>query len=457
MRAYVPHAAQARFHRSTERFVNLCAGRRAGKSEAAGHEFLRRVVRDQADPNLRHWGEDRQYWACAPTESLTKIQLRKLTSAAQQYRIPLKPCAEGLQIPGWPVLISFRTTGSIAQLIADDVFGVWLDEAAKMRDYAWGYLEPALTATGGWVITSTTPEGMGWYYEEFWRKGDPEDECYDPRYANHTFFSSANPYLAWICPHCLESYRAFTPAWEARTCPADGTPLIHEAEHKRALLPARIYKREYEAAFGIFVGQIWEALSKDLHWGRAPELLRRQWAGQDWNYALPGVWLPIGEAPDGRLWVLEEIHQDRLPVWDEAGDCWVSRIKGRQEALRRSCLTPGQVIYADPSEPEHIETERRKGLNVRPAKNAVSLGLQTVETLLHPVPGVGPRLMFALDETGRRPRAFKTWQQCLGYRFKPGTEEPIKENDHGCDALRYALHTAVGHQVRQMGMGRFAR
>jgi hypothetical protein len=40
-------------------------------------------------------------------------------------------------------------------------------------------------------------------------------------------------------------------------------------------------------------------------------------------------------------------------------------------------------------------------------------------------------------------RCRRTIDELIGYRWDPDAvgEYPLKENDHACDALRYALHT----------------
>lgn len=450
MKPYIPHPKQKAFHTSTKKYKNIVAGRRGGKSEAAGEDYLLGIIEDQANPELAHWGE-RQYWCVAPSEDLTGLQKRKLEASARRYNIPLKTKGEEARIPGWPVWIRFRTSGNKDRLIADDIWGLWLDEAAKMRPWAWGYLEPGLTATGGWCITSTTPEGQNWYYDEFWRMGDPLDSKYDPRYSNHHFTSADNPYLSWICPACVTSYRAWSPGWEARACPVDGTALVHEAVWKKARLPRRTYEREYEASFTAFMGQVWEALNKGLHWGIAPKHMRRLIGAQDWNFALPGVYLLLGEDMKGGWWVLDEIHQARLPVWDDAGPCWVNKIKSLNSVVSRSTKAKVDVIWADPAEPEHISTEKKKGLPVRKANNAVAPGIQSVDILLHDIPGQGPRLKF---DTGRdgRPRAMKTWRQMQSYCYAEGSEKPIKVNDHACDAVRYGIYSTLGKISVTRGM-----
>lgn len=453
-KTYEPHAGQVAFHRSRQRFRSICAGRRSGKSEAAGWDFMRRVLWDQQRSELEAFGE-RQYWVCAPTDELTGIARRKIEAVAGACKLRLRRRENGVMVGQWPIWVRFRSTWAISQLIGEDVWGIWWDEAAKSSAEAWAYLEPTISGTAGFVITSTTPEGQNWFWEAFWRPADPTDEKFDPRFGAFHFTSAANPYLAHICPTCLQSYIAFSAPWRSGVCPADETPLLHEAVWKKARLDRRTYLREYEASFTAFAGQIWEELDQATHWAVLPAGLRfkRLVAGQDWNWAVPGAFVLLAEDIRGRWWLVDEIHAARLPVWDDAGDCWVKRIKACVGRWERELGARCEVIYCDPAAPEAIDDERRKGLPVRPADNAVQPGISTVAVLAHPIPEAGPRLVWAVQAGGRGVNAPQTWRQAITYRFEDGTERPVKEMDHGCDAVRYALHSAVGKQVGQMIMG----
>lgn len=460
MKAFVPHAQQKRFLVSQRRFRNLCAGRRGGKSKVAGRGFLAALCRDEAQrtPQQRREEEPHQYWCTAPIDELLRIQVRELQSACREFHLKLAiQKSEGVAtLQGLGVQIRFRSTFVPKNLVGEDVYGIWWDEAAKSKPEAWDYLEPCLTTTAGWVITSTTPEGQNWYHEQFWRRGDPTDERADPRYENFHFRSAENPYLARICPSCLKSYMAGSKGWTENRCQQDGNILVSEAGWKKGLLPPRVYAREYDASFLAFDGQIWDELSMGTHWQVLPggTRFKRLVGGQDFNYAKPGAYVLLGEDVSGVWWLLEELHIERLPVWDKDGDCWVKRIQALNLKWEKVTGATVEAIYADPAAPEHVDTEKRQKLPVKVANNAVDLGIQTVAVLLHPIEKAGPRLRWVVEERGGRrvPLARETWRQAATYKFKKGSEEPLKEDDHGCDALRYALHSAVGKNLAALGM-----
>jgi hypothetical protein len=134
----------------------------------------------------------------------------------------------------------------------------------------------------------------------------------------------------------------------------------------------------------------------------------------------------------GRWWVLDEIYEPGIQVATGA-DCWIARARRLQARWGVS------QIYADPSEPAYISALRDSGFEVAAAINDVRPGIQTVAGYLHP------------DETTCEPRlvimregAPKLVKEIQYYHWDERKEQPVKIDDHTCDALRYLIHT---HEV----------
>jgi phage terminase large subunit len=114
-----------------------------------------------------------------------------------------------------------------------------------------------------------------------------------------------------------------------------------------------------------------------------------------------------------------------------------------QEILHRSHLTNAEVIeflthqpradvYADSAEPQRIEEIRRAGVNIYPANKDVKFGLDLMKRR-------------ALKITRDSPNLLKEF---ISYQYKKDKdgrilEEPVKFNDHGIDAARYACAGVV--------------
>ena len=90
-------------------------------------------------------------------------------------------------------------------------------------------------------------------------------------------------------------------------------------------------------------------------------------------------------------------------------------------------------IYADSAEPQRIAEIHRAGFNIKPAHKEVLPGIDFVKRhhllVLHPC----PNLIHELDH-------YRWCEDLSGNTL----DQPVKDNDHALDALRYALYTHKG-------------
>lgn len=102
-------------------------------------------------------------------------------------------------------------------------------------------------------------------------------------------------------------------------------------------------------------------------------------------------------------------------------------------------------IIIDPSASPLIASHRNAGDKVLPAKNDVLKGITAVHTLLntgHLL--INKRCKHLIDEFG-----LYSWDE---KKAEHGKEEPIKENDHALDALRYIVNTMLKeYQIAERG------
>jgi len=438
---YIPHPAQAPFHRSSARFRNVGGGRQSGKTMACGAEFdvlLYRAAR--ADPCMcehprrAHRPKCRQcdcasfvdayvaaanvpifkreprrtFWVVSPIYTLSKRAFR--------YVWAFLPLSERLAISkgvtaGWngedralwltgDTMVRMRTADDPKSLVAESLAGLWLNEAARIPSEAWENLQPAIGRTAAWVITDSTPLGHNWYWEAFWRRGQAGDPAYSPAYANFLIRSEDSPYYD----------RA-------------------ELARLREVTPPRIFKREHEGDFGAFGGQIFDMLDDRLHVFDPPSFdpreFRRVIAGVDFGYAAAGAVTVIGERGGGLFEVLAEDYAS-----GRSNPAWLDAYKRLRQAWGI------RSFYADPSRPDLIQEMRRVGLTTIGADNDVTAGIALMSTLLHQ----------------RRLRIARTCPNLLremrSYRWRESPtqgrmEEPASgQSDHSVDAARYCLISA---------------
>lgn len=425
-RAYDPHAHQRRFHRSKRRFKSICAGRRGGKTHAGAREFLRRIYEDLAVAHAlgERWTPPakltrysvplRHYWAIAPTYELGLVQQREIASAlAHVPELVLKWGNDGRLWLAGGALVEFRSAETPSRLVGAGLSGIWGDEWARAKRDAWGEnARAALSERRGWGIFTTTPLGRNWFHDDIWVHGLPGPKG-DPDFESFHF-------------RTVDNVRQ----------PA----LLEEVEAARRTMPAQVFRRNYEASFEAYEGQVYEHFSRATHtvdprsipYGR----LRRIVGGLDWGYTAPGVVLECGIDGDGRWWLFHETYKRRQQVHRPQGPCWTRDIIEARESrgLRK--------LWCDPSRPENIQDVADYArVEALPADNAIEAGLDTVGTLLH-ARGEGDRPMLLISADCEH-----TIREFEGYRFGTdrygrSTERPSSEcDDHAMDAIRYATHS----------------
>lgn len=188
------------------------------------------------------------------------------------------------------------------------------------------------------------------------------------------------------------------------------------------------YKRFILGQWALAEGVVYDMFDPDTHVVKMLPPIKRHWVGIDYGTTNPTVFLLIGEGADDCLYVCREWR------WDSAA-------KGRRltdqqlsAEYRRwvGNVTP-QRVFVDPSAASFIAQLYHDGVRgITPADNDVVDGIQDVSTLL------GARRLRIhescaglIEEMGNY-----VWDTKAQER---GEDAPIKQNDHGPDALRYAV------------------
>ena len=152
---------------------------------------------------------------------------------------------------------------------------------------------------------------------------------------------------------------------------------------------------------------------------------------------------------DGRMYLVREIYMTGRIVEDHA------------QTIKEMCAGRMVEAYvADPADREGRETLRRHGIATVAALNDVSTGIQAVQARLgNKDKGIKPRLfvvsgaLVERDESlAKRARPVCTEGEFESYVWPKGAdgkalkEEPVKVDDHGMDAMRYAvMYVDAGH------------
>lgn len=189
-KGYKPHFWQLQFHIMTTddkltRFRHLVAGRRGGKTLSAIWEVLYYCQHpamywrdfhgvDKSDP-LWVWVLAKDYKIGTPA----RLGFRQaLKDAGLEYGVDYREHkTERFFEFTNDTLVEFKTADDPQSLRGAGLNLMWVDEAAFIPDdAAWNVVSPALADKQGGVITTTTPDGKNWFYDEWFSKDTLSDE-----------------------------------------------------------------------------------------------------------------------------------------------------------------------------------------------------------------------------------------------------------------------------------------
>lgn len=202
---YFPHYYQSLFHANSvddtlTRFRHLVAGRRGGKTLSAAWEVLFYALYPEQFHRDAHGSSDKSplwIWATSKDYKVLRpalLTLRKvITSAGMEIGKDVKENrgAMTFEFPNGS-LIEFKSSDDPQSLRGAGLDILWMDEAAFIRsEEPWQVMRPALSDKQGLLITTTTPDGKNWFYDEFWSK----DALKDPNQGRVEYRSIDNPYF----------------------------------------------------------------------------------------------------------------------------------------------------------------------------------------------------------------------------------------------------------------------
>lgn len=184
-KGYRPHAWQILFHGAHNdsaelyRMRHLAAGRRGGKTLSAAWEVLFYALhpadfhRDahgvESDEPLWIWILSKSYKTVRPS-LLTFLSVMRKAGLVKGRDYEYNKTERIIEFPDG-TLIEFKTAEDPENLRGPGLDILWIDEAAYLSDAeAWWTIRPALADKLGRLITTTTPKGKNWLYEEFWVK-----------------------------------------------------------------------------------------------------------------------------------------------------------------------------------------------------------------------------------------------------------------------------------------------
>lgn len=140
--------------------------------------------------------------------------------------------------------------------------------------------------------------------------------------------------------------------------------------------------------------------------------------GVDWGYEHYGTMYVIGITASSEYWLVEEIVAQHQEI-----DFWVNKAK---EIINKYGNIP---FYCDSARPEHVARFLREGFRTHNADKSILSGIEVVAKLMK------QKKFYVSDKCKHY------LKEVYNYVWDEKTGMPVKANDDGQDAVRYAIYT----------------
>lgn len=384
------HTTQNIVASDKHRFRTCCNGRRWGKTTLSIEEIKGKAL---AKPSRIAYIANTYQQARDIAWTDLKRELQPILISINESRLEIKVRTRD----GGESIIILRGWESVETLRGQAFDFVVLDEVAQMKNFwiMWQQvIRPTLTDRKGEGLFISTPKGYNHFYELFSK--DPAQQPVegidqDEDFKSFHFSSYDNPHLP-----------------------------VEELDKAKKELTEDGFAQEYMADFRKMEGLVYKEFSREKHvytekiFHTVDNLVP-----VDFGFTNPCAILKIQKDTDNNFFVTRE--------WYETG-------KTTPEIIEIARTFGGNKYYPDPAEPDRIEEMKRAGLNIREVSKDIEAGLNAVRELFK-----NNRLFIhsscthLIDEL----ESYR-YPDKKGNRNEP--EIPIKEDDHACDALRYALY-----------------
>ena len=368
------------------RFRVLCCGRRAGKTVLACEEMLG-VAIAKGDRHVSYYAQTRDDARDIMWSMLVKRAL-PITSYRNDSRLELKvKCVDQksesmIVLYGWE---SVQERGKGRGMYNDLIV---LDEVAHMRNFWVGWdevLSPTLIDRKGSALFISTPKGYNHFYDLY----NLQERVSDYKSFHYTSYDN---------PHIPQE----------------------EIDREKKTKGEDIFAQEYLADFRKTQGLVYKEFIREKHvyTSKVSNPIERL-VGIDWGFTNPAAIYLIERDTDNIFYVTQEYYKTQ---------------KTTPELIEYISTLNGNKFYPDPAEPDRNEEMRRAGLIPRDVSKDVEAGINSVRELLK------TNRLFIHSSCVNLISEFETYSYPDKKPEKNEPELPIKEDDHGLDALRYVLY-----------------
>lgn len=329
----------------------------------------------------------------APTfKILQQSTLPKFFSEFPQYRKYYKEQKSVIEFP-WGNKVFIRSAQEPYSLEGMTLDWVWGDEAGQFSLLVWTILRSRTAIKKGKIFFTTTPYNMGWLYKDFfqpWKDGTDKDLTVV------SWASVENPFFP----------KEFF-------------------EKERVRLRPEEFQRRYLGQFTKMHGLVYNFHSYHIV---EPEEINSELTlgGVDWGYTNPCA-LVIIKYKNGRFFIVDE--------WYEVGKTTPEVIDAMIKLQRKHGVNRW---YADSANPEKIkEASTNTGLYIVPyekVKDSITHGISYIQQLMN------ENRLFVFNHCKNTLTESDSYHYPEEENDSNKKEEPVAENNHLMDAMRYAIH-----------------
>lgn len=384
---YKPHTKQKEVHNDPSRFKVLNWGRRTGKSTLAIHETFKRAIMDRG-----------RYWIISPTYKQSKnIYWRSLINQLPLEDIKRNETELIMTLPNGS-LIELKGADQPDSLRGAGIEGVILDEYAFMKPDVWEeIIRPMLLDSRGWAIFISTPNGFNHFYE----LSEVAKNKKNWEYFHATTYD--NPYI-------------------------DAEELDIEKEHT----DPDTFAQEYLGEFKKVKGLVYAGFDRDIHVVKPDQVPTSgtKYVGIDFGFTNPTAMLFAIVDYDNNWYIYDEVYQSGMTT-DQAVNAYKHKTASQSFS--------GTV--GDSAAAQEIANWKSMGVHINPVtkkSDSIQAGIQLIQDRLVVQPNNKPKL-FISEACKNLIWELETYRYDERKENHNEPEQPIKENDHAVDTLRYLM------------------
>lgn len=269
-------------------------------------------------------------------------------------------------------------------------WGAYINEASVANEAVFDEMKSRCSGNGARLLMDTNPDRP-----DHWLKRDYIDKADGKTIVEFSWKLDDNTFLS---DRYRDSIKASTPS-------------------------GMFYDRAINGAWVSADGMVYPDFDQKVHYISISQVpmnkIVRWFVGVDFGWEHYGALVLMGKTEDGCYYLVQEWAAQHRHI-----DAWV-------EIARSIKAQRGDIsFYCDGARPDYVQKLREAGIRAIYARKDVVAGISEVASLYK------QHRLFIVQENA--PRFAK---EIYGYVWKPGADEPVKENDDVQDAVRYAIYS----------------